>query len=119
MTEQAKSAVPHTEAKRARAMVCGVASFILAVGGLYFLGSASQTGRFAGLTLLCASGAAAWLGKRIQYHSLNPKPSGKGGGRYILIAFALAGLLGFLIPPEDRVAFFRYVFLALSRALTQ
>lgn len=106
-----------TSSKGAHAMVCGVASFILAVGGLFFLGSAGQISRFAGLVLVFASGGAAWLAERIRYHSLYPKPSTKGGGYYILIAFALAGLLGFLIPPQDRVAFFRYVFLVLSKAL--
>jgi hypothetical protein len=103
--------------KSAHGIVWGVASLILAVGGLYFLSSARQTGRFAGLILMSASGAAAWWGKRIRYQALYPKPSTKSGGHYLLIVFALAGIVGFLVPPESRVAFFRYVFLMLAKAL--
>ncbi len=76
----------------------GVASLLLAIGGLYLLGSAGQTSRFAGLIQMLASGGAAWWGKRIRYRTVDPKLSTSREGQYILIVFALAGILGFLVP---------------------
>ena len=107
-----------TASLTARATACGVASLILAVAGLYSFSFGGQTSRFAGLMLMSASGVAAWQARRLRYHALDPKPMPKSEGYYLFIVFALAGMVGFLIPPENRVALFRYVFLMLAKALT-
>jgi hypothetical protein len=97
----------------------GAACFVFTIASLLLLGSASQSGRYVGLILVLAAGMMAWLGERARYRSLYPQSSRESRAHYIFFAFAVAGALAFLMPPEDRVRVVRYVLLLLARALAR
>jgi len=95
----------------------GVVCLILVFLSLYLLGSKSQTSRLAGLASMFAAAMVAWFGERVRYRSLYPNTPTENRGHYVVIALALAGVLGFLIPPDNVFGVFRYLFVLLARIL--
>jgi hypothetical protein len=92
-------------------MALGLSSLVLALAALYSFGSTERWSRFAGLALMVAAGAAAWLGEHIWSRS-GPRPTKPSRGHYLFIAFLLFGAIAFAMPPEprSRVIWFLYVF---------
>lgn len=97
----------------------GAGSFLLVVISLYLLGSANESSRFAGLSLIWIAGVLAWLGERSRYRQERSRPTNESRSYYIAIAFAITGLLAYFIAPEDRTRILRHVLVFVGRALAR
>lgn len=94
------------------ARILGVLCLASAFASLYFFGCHEFWSRGVGVVLTVLAGGLAWAGERIRSRE-RAKVVAPTRARYIFIAFALCGAIGFFMPEESRarIAWFAFVFL--------